>query len=72
MKIAFVCLFVISLVSSCKTLKNVSCVSSRTIPVTFITNTGSMYTINVPFCDTVRLNDNKPMTDSVQAVLQKK
>jgi uncharacterized lipoprotein YajG len=68
MKRLFIILSVL-LFASCSTLKKVNCYSTKTYPVTFITKNGYMYTINVPFCDTVKLHDDN-LPDSVKGILK--
>lgn len=49
------CLFAFA---SCKTVQKIECGSSHEIPVVFHNlTTGTFYTVNVPFCDTVNVTN---------------
>lgn len=53
--ILIACIFVFA---SCKTVQKIDCGSSHNVPVVFHNlTTGSYYTVNVPFCDTVNVTN---------------
>jgi hypothetical protein len=65
----FTLFFVALLSASCSTLKKVNCYSTKFVNVTFITKSGFSYTLAVPYCDTIKL-DNDKVPDSVKAILK--
>jgi hypothetical protein len=54
------------LLSGCNVVKKFDCVSTKYVTVTYITKSGFVYNINIPYCDTIRLN-NDNMPDSIVA-----
>lgn len=51
---------------SCKTLKNISCNSTKFVNVTFIAPDGYTYTLAVPYCDTVLVKNKSDIPDSLK------
>jgi hypothetical protein len=63
--IAIILFCLILILFSCNGINKI-CVSTKTVPVVYITKSGDLYKFNIPYCDTIRLNNDK--IDSVQAV----
>lgn len=56
---------------SCKALKDLDCISKKTVPVTFVTKSGKYFTLQLPYCDTVQLTkDNIPDSIEVTTIIK--
>ncbi|HEX7904821.1 MAG TPA: hypothetical protein VF487_13175 [Chitinophagaceae bacterium] len=61
---------IVSVLVSCSVSKKVNCVSSKTVPVVIVTGDSNYYTINVPYCDTIRINkkDTLKLNSNVRSI----
>jgi hypothetical protein len=58
-------ILIVSSLFSCKTVEKIDCYSKSTFPLTYVTKTGQVYTVNIPYCDTVKLK-TEAVPDTVQ------
>jgi len=63
----FLLAVLIILFASCKAVKDLTCISKKSVPVTFITKSGKFFTLQLPYCDTVQLT-KESIPDSVEVI----
>ncbi len=63
-KVFYIAIFII-FIASCKAVKDLKCISKKSVPVTFITKSGRYFTLQLPYCDTVQLT-KETVPDSIE------